>query len=237
MSHAGTDAPERSEPQAGSALAPSSCSLFFDDGEVTIYNGDCREIIPQLAMVDLVLTDPPYGADWEYDDHEDDFAGWKALMDEVIPMCRAKAMAVALCTSKIEGERHIWMHHAPDWRLCWYKGACPTRSHVGFKDWEPVFVWGRTWKTPMHDHFHAGTLPFGTHGHPCPKNEAWANWLLSRMLPDGGTVLDPFMGSRTTLRCAKDRGIRAIGIDVSEEYCGIARARMAQSVLNFGENR
>lgn len=209
----------------------SELKPYYQDSSVTIYHGDCREILPRLGNFDLILTDPPYGADFEYDKHDDGFELWKNLVDYVIPIARSKAKCVALCTSKIEGEAHIWRNHTPDWRLCWWKGALSTRSFVGFKDWEPIFIYGKCWSTPMHDHFHAGTLPFGTHGHPCPKNEEWANWLLSRMLPYRGTVCDPFMGSGTILRCAKDRGLYAVGIDISERYCERAAKRMAQEVL------
>ncbi len=206
---------------------------YYQDSSVTIYHGDCREVIPTLGEFDLCLTDPPYGAEFEYDEHTDGFAEWVQLIDAVIPLARSKAKAVALCTSKIEGEAHIWKHHTPDWRLCWFKGAMPTRSFVGFKDWEPIFIWGRSWTTPMHDHFRAGCLPFGTYGHPCPKNDEWAEWLLSRMLPESGSVLDPFMGSGTTLRCAKDRGFKAVGVELSEAYCEIAAKRMGQEVFSF----
>ncbi len=68
-------------------------------------------------------------------------------------------------------------------------------------------------------------------GHPCPKPyRAWA-WLLNKGSLDGEIVLDPFMGSGTTLRAAKDLGRKAIGIECEEKYCEIAARRMAQEVL------
>ncbi len=215
--------------ETGAGLSP-----YYEDDSVLIYHGDCREILPQIRYhVDLVLTDPPYGVGIEYGDNSrDGFDDWCSLIDTVLPMCRQLAKCTMLCTSKIEGEKHIWKCHEPDYRLCWYKGAMPTRSFVGFKDWETVFVWGRSWSNPIHDHFQASCEDFGYLGHPCPKSEQWATHLLSRCL--SGRVLDPFMGSGTTLRCAKNLNQKAIGIDIEEKYCEIAARRMSQEVFSLG---
>ena len=67
--------------------------------------------------------------------------------------------------------------------------------------------------------------------HPSPKPEQVMRRLVEVVTTAGQTVLDPFMGSGTTLRAAKDLGRRAIGIEIEERYCEIAAARCAQEVL------
>ncbi len=71
--------------------------------------------------------------------------------------------------------------------------------------------------------------------HPNEKPIELVNAFLSRVASPTDTILDPFMGSGTTLRAAKDLGLKAIGIELEEKYCEIAAKRMAQSVL-FGSN-
>ena len=101
-------------------------------------------------------------------------------------------------------------------------------------EWVPVFTKGQpaplangscfnTWK---------GTKPQDDE-HPTVKPEALISYLLSSV---GGSlaalpVLDPFMGSGTTLRAAKNIGHKAIGIEIEERYCEIAAKRMSQEVL------
>jgi site-specific DNA-methyltransferase (adenine-specific) len=81
----------------------------------------------------------------------------------------------------------------------------------------------------------AGIVPDGEiDGHPCPKPIRWAAQLIALLAPlEGGLIVDPFAGSGTVLRAAKDAGFRAIGIEIEERYCEIAAKRLAQGVL-FG---
>ncbi len=73
-------------------------------------------------------------------------------------------------------------------------------------------------------------------GHPCPKPMPWLTWLVGLTSRPGETVIDPFMGSGTTLRAAKDLGRKAIGIEIEERYCEIAVKRLSQETL-FGVNQ
>jgi site-specific DNA-methyltransferase (adenine-specific) len=70
-------------------------------------------------------------------------------------------------------------------------------------------------------------------GHPCPKPLRVMSWIVERTTRPSDVILDPFMGSGTTLRAAKDSGRSAIGIEIEERYCEMAVERLGQGVLNF----
>ena len=69
-------------------------------------------------------------------------------------------------------------------------------------------------------------------GHPCEKPLSLMLWCIG-LIEEATTILDPFMGSGTTLRAAKDLGRKAIGIEIEERYCGIAARRCAQEVIGL----
>lgn len=199
---------------------------------ITIYHGDCRDVLPGLPNADLILTDPPYGVGLEYASYDDTEENWFALLDVMIPLIRAHADMAILPSCQIRRLWWFYEKHRPDWLIAWHKGSPGHVSAIGFNDWEPLVVYGRSAGLSMHDFLSVNNdEPMGAYGHPCPKPLRWSKWLVSRACPSGGLIIDPFMGSGTTLRAAKDLGRKAIGIEIEERYCEIAAKRISQMVL------
>lgn len=103
--------------------------------------------------------------------------------------------------------------------------------------WEPILFYGKPPKPLKHDAW-TQLVSFrerenGAGDHPCPKTLAFWKKLMKDTSDDGDLILDPFMGSGTTLRAAKDLGRRAIGIEINEAYAEIAANRLRQEVLQF----
>ena len=211
---------------------------YFQDEAVTIYHGDCREIMPLLepGSVGLVLTDPPYGVGVDYFSYKDSANNLEGLISTVHPeLLRISAGPVAWFGAAsrllLDGPAFQPM---PERVLIWAPRF--TLSHTGAKGlfyrWHPIYLWhipdthdGPTFDVLIdacdghNEWFHPGTKPLT---------------LIRRLVgfcPLGNTILDPFMGSGTTLRAAKDLGRKAIGIEIEERYCEIAANRMAQGVL------
>ena len=204
---------------------------YYEHAGITIYHGDCRDVLPMLDHAELVLTDPPYGIGLPYASYDDSEENWFALLDAVIPLMRSVADMVILPSCQIRRLWWFYERHRPDWLLAWHKGSPGHVSAVGFNDWEPLVVYGRG-DISMHDFLSiCNDEKMGAYGHPCPKPLRWAKWLTSRACSCGGTLVDPFMGSGTMLVAAKDLGRKAIGIEIEERYCEIAAKRLSQEVL------
>jgi site-specific DNA-methyltransferase (adenine-specific) len=193
---------------------------YYQDESVTIYNANCRDVLPTLDTVDLVLTDPPYGLD---------FAEWDGEIPEWFEAARAIAETVAFTTAPTTA----WDYPRPDWMACWVREAAQSRtSYGGFNHWTPILIYGKcNLKTDVKRLHGMAAYNEKQNGftHPSPKPLALFRWLIEGL--EGHTILDPFMGSGTTLRAAKDLNRKAIGIEIEERYCEIAAKRMSQMVM------
>jgi DNA modification methylase len=215
---------------------------YYQDESCTIYHGDCREILP--CKSDLVLTDVTYGEVNREDSglrNLDKGSGDKRTMTE--------SEMFKVINASAAGSVYIWCGIE---QVSFFKSELLT---VGFSP--RLCIWEKSNPSPMNGQFLwlnsiecclYGKLPKATfnefcqssvfrgaiaeqNGHPTPKPE----WLFKRLIKAssnaGDLVFDPFMGSGTTLRAAKDLGRKAIGIELEERYCEIAAKRLAQEVL------
>lgn len=195
-----------------------------------IHLGDCVEFMQTLpdASVDFICTDPPYGIDFGYDQHDDNFEGWKKLMAACIPewhrICRGP---IIFPSASLAGRRWLWQNYPPLWTLCWYKGSPGHAAAVGFNDWEDLHVMGRNIHRHAHDHFYAKPTDAHIDWHPCPKSTEYAAWLVSRFSKPGDIVFDPFAGSGTILLVAEQAGRRWLGCEMSPNYHARIIARLA----------
>lgn len=232
---------------------------YHQDG-ITIYNADCRDVLPRLEPVDLVLTDPPYGIG---------AAAW----DAEVPLWALPLIKGALVT----GGSCYWFGVAPN---IW------TVALAGILDFQRELVWHHQTGYPAINNFRLATetilflskgdvayfnadairepyaprperpqgrperqnpkgkspgnvlvypRPAVNHtsesGHQHSKPIALLKHLLKVSCPETGIVLDPFMGGGATLRAAQDFGLRAIGIENEKTSCDLAIKCLRQPSL------
>lgn len=209
---------------------------YYEHAGVTIYHGDCREVLPHITA-DVLVTDPPYGVEFDgkATKHTARGSGGYTVPDcgEVGPEVVRVALALVKRGAVFTGNRRLTSYPPPQDIGCIY---CPSGAGIGpwgFVCFHPVAFYGRR-LGPLRP---ASMESFATAdecGHPCPKPLPWLLWAVGMVSAPNETVLDPFMGSGTTLRAAKDLGRRAIGIELEERYCEIAARRLSQEVLPLG---
>ena len=211
---------------------------YYKDDHCTIYHGDCREILPELPKVDLVLTDPPYGINYgglnksekQKTDH-----GWNRYHDSEWDNFRPEKKDIRLIMSK--GENTIiwggnyfadWLPPTMGW-LVWNKGQRDFTLADGELAWTSFNNALRIFDVSRADALQDGKK------HPTQKSLKVMKMSVEYADRHGKaqTILDPFMGSGTTLRAAKDLNRKAIGIEMEEKYCQIAAERLRQEVMQF----
>lgn len=206
---------------------------YYEQDGITIYHGDCRELLPIDA--DVMVTDPPYGIDYKSGAQSTGKTDQKirgdkdtSLRDFALEGWRGPALVFGSPKApKPQGTRMT---------LIWdQKGALGMGAlDLPWKpSWQEIYVLGKGFKGRRDGAVlaYAPVQAMACNGrvHPHQKPVSLMAALLHKCPP--GIVLDPFMGSGTTLRAAKDMGRKAIGIEIEKKYCEIAVKRLAQGVL------
>lgn len=226
---------------------------YYDRNGITIYCGDALDILPGLraASVDLAVTDPPYviGA-VSAGNIGAKAGGWADMMNSARWFRDWYAMAQRLI--KPTGAM---------WSFCNWRSLPVVMKAGVDANWgvSSVLVWDKKWIGPgglvgLRPSYELVALfaqsefaipdrgipdikrvQWSAHkptGHPAEKPVSLMRWLIETSgIPRGSLVIDPFMGSGTTLRAAADLGMRAIGIDGEMSWCDVAVERLRQTVL------
>jgi site-specific DNA-methyltransferase (adenine-specific) len=216
-------------------------------GLATLYLGDCREIAPTLARPAAVISDPPYGMAWDTDSRR--FTGgnhargegrgdWGGIEGDAQPfdpapwlaLCRRVALwgANHYAARLPLGRTLVWVKKKPhlygtflsDAEIGWASGGCG------------VYVHEKQFPPPAR----MGEGVNGEVAHPTQKPLSLMRWCLDLLgVRPGDVVLDPYMGSGTTLIACVERGIACVGIEWSPTYFDVAVARVAAAPQRQGD--
>lgn len=226
---------------------------YYDRDGITIFNADCLEVLPALETVDHVITDPPFS--------QTTHAGartYSSMDAEVIEFASFTEDQVFDVLRRASFITRRWIIASVDWRHMsrleavneekkaplrfirfgvWVKpdGAPQFSGDRPATGWEAVAIMHSTANAPKWNgggHRAVWVENIDKSGiHPTAKPIGLIREWVEKFTDPGDLILDPFMGSGTTLRAAADLGRRAIGIEINEDYCRIAVERLRQGVL------
>lgn len=237
---------------------------YYEDDACTIYHGDTLDVLADMEIsIDAVVTDPPYAsgsrteasksssgamlragrfADRPIELDQMTTTGFVWLMRAVAQGCRPLLPDGGSFLSFIDWRQ--WPNLVGALETCnyrvqgmvvWDKGHFGLGN--GFRAQHELVCHASKGVPDIYDKGVGNVLQAGRVAptdHPSPKPISVMQQLIGVVTPVGGVILDPFMGSGTTLRAAKDLGVRSIGIEMEERYCEVAATRLAQGVLDFG---
>lgn len=237
---------------------------YYEDEHVTLYHGDCRDTFLQLPdeSIDCVITDPPF-SDRAHANVRGNSKGAGRRGNSIMLGIRRDFGAItettlrealAECGRVTKGwvVSSLDYHHAftydadpPDglrlMRIGVWLKANPLPQMSGDRPaagWEAIAYLHRADRRSQwnggggHGNWYGHNEHAGLH--PTAKPLPMVARFVRQFTNPGDLILDPYAGSGTTLRAAKDEGRRAIGVELDERYCELAARRLTQDVLDFG---
>ena len=216
---------------------------YYQDEWVTIYHGDCREILPELPKVDLVLTDPPYGVNLDLEGlNKLNIRQGKPQMrnyDKLVGDESKNAIDLSFLfdypNRLIFGFPHIYDASATGW-LVWDKQPFldqPNSILTAPLEMASTTLWKGyrlircMWQGYFRDN---GEYRYN---HPTQKPQKVIDYGINKGSNPNDLILDPFLGSGTTAYCVKKLNRKCMGIEIEEKYCEIAAKRCSQGVFDL----
>jgi len=203
---------------------------YYQQDDITIYHGDCRDILPTFPdkSFDLVLTDPPYKKEFINLYGEMAAQSKHVLKDGSLLVCLTGHHSIDIVIREMsKSMRFYWIGGMPN-SLGSIARYHPRQMMMG---WKPC-LWFSNGVPNKHDYvfdfFKVNRIERSNHEWEQPEN--WFRYYIEKLIAIG-SILDPFMGSGTTLVAAKQLGRKAVGIEIEEKYCEIAVKRLAQMEL------
>lgn len=227
----------------------SGIEPYYSEQGIQIYHGDCREILPQLQGIQIVLTDPPYGGGLSHDyarRFRNQPGGWWGNTDRTTMRHHEPIYGD---NEPFDPSHLIGFERVILWGANWYASQLPDSG--GWLVWDKRrgiedIPWPMSEAELAWTNINKGVRVFryrwfglirdgerGEHYHPTQKPVALMRWCLERV-PADAPIADPYMGSGPTLVAAKQLGRAAVGIEIEERYCEVAAERLRQGVLEFG---
>lgn len=207
-------------------------SPYYNRDGITIYHGDCRPLLAAgIIDADVLVSDPPYGMAYQ--------SGWNeasAVANDDTPDARDTVLALwSPRPALVFGRWSVPRPAATRMLLIWDKGDWPGMGDLKLP-WGPsteeIYVIGDGWRGKRGGQILRNPArPNAQSVHPTEKPVGLMEKLIAACPP--GIILDPFMGSGTTLVAARNLGRRAVGCEIEQRYCEVAIKRLAQGNL-FG---
>ncbi len=219
---------------------------YYSDESCTIYHGDCAEILPELGRFDLLLTDPPYGMNLDTDNSRFSGGSKGNMAKSGNGPGTGAGLPVIGDDKPLGGIAADLLINSSDVQVVWGWNHYPQSFPKG-----SCLVWVKRYEEAFGSFLSDAEIAWKSTGcgvwchrdlsnnaiakervHPTQKPVSLMRWCMT-LVPAAQTILDPFMGSGTTLVAAKLEGRKAVGIEISRAYCDIAISRLRQRVLPF----